>query len=307
MLIIADFVLFKESLERKRKVLKINVLGWILRGFSFIVIVIYIISCEDPETIIKNAASNEVTAKERLSSAIIQAKANYGDTTNLVLILGRNVKSNGKTDISIISGITNPDSIGAWLYIFKSPNDTSLRIYTPNPAPGSSNCIELTALFNINTMVSLIQDTSARNIISGALEVIISSNITITTSTANLTDSDVSLNLANNTNPIIKFDENFWPDTSSLNGNVFFSTGTSKTINMILIPVAGTLNLPLYIQNLTGFPNDLWVVQYKKTNSVNQQESLILGTVVESGQMMNIPPPVGLSSPVINLSKYVVE
>jgi hypothetical protein len=287
--------------------LKIKAIKLYFALLFFAITSFYLSSCSDAETIINNVISNEVTAKDRLTSAITQAKAAYGDTTNLVLIFGKNVKSNGKTDITLITGISNPDSVGAWLYIFKSPNDTSLRIYTPNPTPGFSDCIELTALFNINSLLVLIQDTSARNMISGALNVVINSNITISTLTSNLIDSDVSLGFASSTNPIIKFNANFAPDTSSLNGNVFFSTGANKTINMILIPAAGTLNLPQYIQNLTGFPNDLWIVQYKKTNSISQQENLILGTVVQSGQMMSIPPPIGISSPVINLSKYVAE
>jgi hypothetical protein len=75
---------------------------------------------------------------------------------------------------------------------------------------------------------------------------------------------------------------------------------------MILMPAAGTLNLPTFITELTGFPADLWVVQYKKTNASLQTESLILGTVVQSGQMMGIQN-LSLQSPVINLSKYVTQ
>src|SRR4030095_6279673 len=264
-------------------------------------------SCSDPGTIIHNITTNEVTAKDRLDSANAQATRKYGANTKLVLIFGKNVNSNGSTDISVITALSNPDSIGAWLYVFRVPQDTSLRIYTPNPLPTANDCIELTSFFNINSMIGLIQDTSARNIISGALNVILTTNIGITTPTGNLVNSDVSLNYANTTNPVIKFNANFSPDTSSLNGNVFFQTGTNKTRNMFLIPAAGTLNLPQYIQNLTGFPNDLWVINYKKTNSLNLQENLILGTVVESTQQMSIPPPIGLTSRVINLSKYVTE
>jgi hypothetical protein len=120
----------------------------------------------------------------------------------------------------------------------------------------------------------------------------------------NLVNSDVSLGykilpLLNSTR--------FVPDTSSLNGDAFFASGTGQTRNMILIPAAGTLNLPAFIQNLTGFPNDLWIVNYKKVNGLNQTENLILGTVVEANQQMSIPPPIGLTSKVINISKYVVE
>lgn len=258
------------------------------------------------EETINNIVSNEVTAKERLGSAITQAATTYGDSIRLVLIFGKNVNANGRTEISAISAITNPDSIGAWLYIFRAPADTSLKIYTPNPLPSASDCIELTAFFNSGTLLNLIQDTSARNIVAGALALLTTSGINITTSTSALIDSDVSLNYANTTNPVIKFDSSFVPDTSSLNGNAFFSDGTDKTRNMFLIPAAGTLNLPQFISGLTGFPADLWVVNYKKLNSLNQTENLILGTVVENSQQMSVPF-IGITSKVINLSKYVSE
>ena len=256
------------------------------------------------DEIINAVTKTEVTAKDRLDSANAQAIRNHGAGTKLVLIMGQNVKANGKTELSILSSITDPDDIGAWLYVFRAPGDTSLRIYTPNPVPLTSDCIELTALFNVNQLIGLIQDTSARNIISGALDLIISSNVSITTSPSVLLNSDAAMSLSFSTSPVIKFNDNFIPSSSTLNGSVFFSSGTNQTRNMILIPGAGTLNLPTFITELTGFPADVWVVQYKKTNSVNLTESLILGTVVQSGQVMGIPS-LGLSSPVINLSKYV--
>jgi hypothetical protein len=271
---------------------------------TIIILIIQLTGCS--EDTIKNIVSNELTAKQRLESAITQAKTTYGDSTRLVLIFGKNVNSNGRTEISAVSAITSPDSIGAWLYIFRTPADTSLKIYTPNPLPAANDCIELTAFFSTNTLLNLIQDTSAKNIVAGALALLTTSGINITTSTSVLIDSDVSLNYANTTNPIIKFDSSFIPDTSSLNGNAFFTAGSDKTINMFLIPAAGTLNLPAFITNLTGFPLDLWVVNYKKLNSSNQTENLILGTVVESSQQMGIPS-IGITSKVINLSKYVSE
>lgn len=276
----------------------------------FMVLMITILSFQfsacSTDDIIKSITTVEVTAKDRLDSANAQAIRTYGANTKLVLIMGKNVKANGKTELSLLTAVSNPDSIGAWLYVFRALADTTLRIYTPNPLPTANDCIELTALFSTNQLLNLIQDTSARNMISGALNLVISQNIFIATSTPTLLNSDASINLANSTNPIIKFNSNYIPDTSSLNGNAFFSTGTNQSRNMILMPAAGTLNLPVYITNLTGFPADLWIVQYKKTNSSNDTESLILGTVVQSGQMMGVPL-IGLQSPVINLSKYVVE
>lgn len=266
-------------------------------------IIVFLSSC-GTDNPITQIFYNEVTAKQRLDSANAQAVRKYGANTKLVLIMGKNVKSNGTTDISTLSAITSPDSIGAWLYVYRVPSDTSLRVYTPNPIPGANDCIELTAFFNANTLLGLIQDTSARNIISGALNLVIQANVNISTSVSALIDSDVSLGLANSTSPVIKFNSDYIPDTSYLNGNSFFSTGTNKSINVFLIPAAGTLQLPVYIQNLVGFPADLWIVNYKKTDSGDK--NLILGTVVESTQQMGISS-LGLTSKVINLSKFVQE
>ena len=71
-----------------------------------------IMFCSCGENTITNIVSNEITAKDRLESAITQAKTDYGDSTRLVLIFGKNVNSNGRTEISAITTLTNPDSIG---------------------------------------------------------------------------------------------------------------------------------------------------------------------------------------------------
>ncbi len=271
----------------------------------FSIFVLSLPSCNNTvESIINAVTTVEVTAKERLDSANAQATRKYGASTKLVLIMGRNVNANGKTTLSVLNSVANPDTISAWLYVYRVPSDTSLRIYTPNPLITANDCIELTAFFNPNQLISLIQDTTARNIISGAFSVVTSANVGITTSPSVLLNSDASLNLANATNPIIKFNSSFVPDTSHMNGSIFLSGSSSQSRNMFLIPAAGTLNLPSYITNLTGFPADLWVVQYKRTNS-GVQQSLILGTVVQSGQLMGVP--IGIQSAVINLSKDASE
>jgi hypothetical protein len=268
----------------------------------FSIFVLTFSSCNNTvESIINTVTTVEVTAKERLDSANAQALRDHGPGTKLVLIYGRDVNAEGKTRLSVLNAAANPDTISAWLYIYRVPSDSSLRAYTPNPLITASGCIELTGFFNPTTLISLIQDTTARNIVSGALGVITSANVGITTSSANLLNSNVALNYANTTNPIIKFNSSFAPDTSHLNGNVFLTGSTSQSRNMFLIPAAGTLNLPAYITNLTGFPADLWIVQYKK----NTSQSLILGTIVQSGQLMGVP--IGIQSPVINLSKDAGE
>ena len=281
--------------------MKKNIL-YVTNLIAVLIVSVVFYSCSNSSNPITQIFSNEVAAKDRLDSANAQSHRNYPNS-KLVMIFGKNVKSNGKTDISALTAITSPDSIGAWLYIYRSSSDSTLKIYTPNPLPGASDCIELTSVFNTNTLLALITDTSARNIVSGALALLTNANVSITTSTTNLINSDASLSLANSTNPIIRFNSSFIPGSSSENGNAFFSTGTNQTRNMFLIPAAGTLNLPVYIQNLTGFPNDLWVVNYKKTDSQNNTQNLILGTVVQTNQTMSIPV-LNLSSQVINLSKY---
>jgi|WetSurMetagenome_2_1015567.scaffolds.fasta_scaffold285674_1 hypothetical protein len=265
-------------------------------------------SCNTAD-VIQDILYNRVTAKDRLDSSRAQAERKYNSSVQLVLILGQNViydgNDKGRTDISIVQAISDPNNLGAWIYVYKKPGTDTLAVYTPDPTPGSRNCIELTKLFSINTILGLIADTSARNIVSGAISLINNSSFKIVTSSTALVDSDSSLNYANTSNPIIKFNSSFVPSSSTLNGNSFFSgTSSNKTVNMFLIPAAGTLNLPNFITSLLGFPNDLWVVNYKKTvNSAT--ENLIVGTVVEKNMMMSLPFPVSISSKVINLSKFV--
>lgn len=278
--------------------------------FTFIVLVIIttIYSCSDTTTnIINDLVSNKITAKERLDSAYAQAQRKYSPSTELVMIFGKNVlfegTDKGKTDITLTSGITDPNNIGAWLYIFKKPGTTDLAVYTPNPIPGTRDCIELTTLFNTNTILALIADTSAKNIVSGALSLITNSNFKISTKKDSLLNSDAAYDYSFSYNPVIKFDASFLPSSSTFNGNAFFSqSGTNKTVNMFLIPGLGTLNLPAYISSLTGFPQDLWIVNYK-LESGGSVKNFIAGTVVKSDQNMGISV-LGILSKVINISKY---
>jgi hypothetical protein len=279
----------------------------LLISFAFSVVSM-LSSCDDAVNVVSDVVSNKVTAKDRLDSANAQAVRKYGSSAQLVLVLGQNVlfdgTNKGRTDIGIISAISDPNTLGAWIYIFKKPGTDTLAVYTPNPVPGARDCIELTKFFSTNTLIGLISDTSARNIVQGAISLVNNSNFNITTSTSNLVDSDISLDYANSSNPVIKFNSSFIPSSSTLNGNGFFTgTYTSKTVNMFLIPGLGTLNLPNYITQLTGFPADLWVVNYKKTSS-SVTENLILGTVVQSNQQMGIPF-LTIISKCINLSKFV--
>lgn len=272
-----------------------------------LIVAVSLYSCSDNAVnIINDIVSNKITAKERLDSAYAQAQRKYSPSTQLVMVFGKNVlfegSDAGKTDISITTSVSDPNNLGAWLYIFKKPGTDTLAVYTPNPLPGARDCIELTALFSTNTVINLIADTSARNIVSGALGLITNSNFHISTNLNNLVNSDVAYGYSFSSNPVIKFNSSFLPSSSSFNGNSFLSqSGTNKTVNMFLVPGLGTLNLPAYISTLTGFPQDLWIVNYKLDNgSVTQ--NFIAGTVVESTQIMGITGL--LTSKVINLSKF---
>lgn len=257
-------------------------------------------SCDDAGVILPVVTTTEVAAKDRLDSANAQATRKYGAGTSLVLIFGKNVKSNGKADLV---NTTNIDSIGAWLYVYRAANDTlsPFKIYTPNPLPTTTDCIELSTFFDVNAVIGLVQDTTVKNEISSALFIVFQTGISITTPTGTLLNSDAALTLAASTSPVIKFNSSYALSSSTINGNVFNSSGSSQTTNMFLIPAAGTLNIGGINPLLTGFPNDLWVVNYRKLNSSNVTENLVLGTEVTSGTTMTIPG--GTSSPVINLSK----
>jgi hypothetical protein len=265
--------------------------------------VISLSSCSD--TVITDLFVNEISAKDRMDSAYAQARREYGSDVQLVMVYGKNVNAQGKTSVAALDILLNAslDSIGTWLYIFKSPSDTSFRVYAPDPTPGRRDCINLTRYFSPYTVLNLIPDTSAANIIRGALDLIVTTNnVRITTSPNVMIDSDASLTLANSQSQIIRFNSNFTPSISSLNGNAFFQSGTAFERNMFLLPAAGTLNLPAFIKELDIFPSDVWVVNYKKKNSNNVTENLILATVVEANQNMFLA---GFGNyKVINISKF---
>jgi hypothetical protein len=284
-----------------------------LKKITFVLLVLFVssifYSCNDTTTnIINDIISNKVTAKDRLDSAFAQASRKYSPSVKLVMIFGKNVLFDGadvgKTDITGLTILSDPNQIGAWLYIFKKPGVAdSLAVYTPNPLPGARDCIELTSIFNLSTVLSLIADTSAKNIVSGALSLINNTNFFISTSTSEIVNSDSSYNYSYYSNPTIKFNSMFFPSADTNNGHSFFASGTNKTVNMFLIPALGTLNLPAYITSLLNFPSDLWVVNYKRTN-VSLNENYITATVTKSNQTMTINIPPVFSSKVINLSKY---
>lgn len=280
----------------------------ISKVFVLVLIAVSLYSCSDNAVnIINDLVSNKVTAKDRLDSAYAQAQRKYSPSSQLVMVFGKNVLYDGtdagKTDISITTGLSDPNTLGAWLYIFKKPGTDTLAVYTPNPLPGARDCIELTSFFSTNTIIGLIADTSARNIVSGTLSLITGSNFHISTNRPNLVNSDVAFGYSYSSNPIIKFNSSFFPSSSTFNGSTFIGqAGTDKTVNMFLIPALGTLNLPTFITELTGFPQDLWIVNYKLTSgSVTQ--NFIAGTVVESSQNMGITF-LSLFSKAINISKY---
>ncbi len=287
-----------------------------MKNTILIILVLFTITllsgCDNATNVIHDIISNKVSAKDRLDSANAQASRKYGVNSKLVLVLGQNViysgTDMGKTDISIISGISDPNSLGAWIYVYKKSGTDSLAVFTPDPTPGARNCIELTKIFNINTLISLIPDTSAKNIVSGAISLINNSNFNITTQSSALLDSYDALTLGNTSSPVIKFNSSFVPSASYVNGNSFFSAdtiGTTRTVNMFLIPALGTLNLPNYITTLLGFPPDLWVVNYKKSAG-SLTSNLIVGTTVQSSQIMQIPL-LSLTSKAINISSNAVK
>lgn len=284
-----------------------------MKKLLFLVTVLFVTSifysCSDTTTnIINDLVSNKITAKDRLDSAFAQASRKYSPSVKLVLVFGKNVifegNDAGKTDITGLTAFSNPDSIGAWIYVFKKPGSDTLAVYTPNPIPGARDCIELTSIFNFNTILSLIADTSAKNIVSGCWSMLTTNtNFFISTSSSEIVNSDVSLNYSYTANPVIKFNSSFVPTSSTNNGQTFFTSGTNKTVNMFLIPALGTLELPKFVTALINFPSDLWVVNYKKTNG-SVTENYIAATVVKSSQNMTINIPPTFSSKVINLSKY---
>ena len=69
--------------------------------FPLLLSVLMITGCDDSGIVTPVITTTEVSAKERLDSANSQSTAAYGAGTRLVLIFGKTVKANGKTDLVI--------------------------------------------------------------------------------------------------------------------------------------------------------------------------------------------------------------
>jgi hypothetical protein len=267
-------------------------------NFTLIIIILPILflstflfsSCDD-SGILNPAVPTHIGATDRLPATNSQVAAEYGANTKLVMIFGRNVNSDGTTDVSKLTlPTTSLDSIGAWIYVYRPDSLTPVfKLFTPNPDSTQSNCIELTSAFTINSFVGLITDTSARSRISNSLLTTVTLNIGITTPTAALLNSTTSIYLSDTVNPLIKFDSVYHTSPSTYTGNVFNNTGSNKTQNMFLIPASGTLNMTTFIPTMTGYPPDIWIVNFSKLDNNNVLQNLVIGTIVQSNQSMIIP------------------
>ena len=100
-----------------------------MKKITFVLLVLFVssifYSCNDTTTnIINDIISNKVTAKDRLDSAFAQASRKYSPSVKLVMIFGKNVLFDGadvgKTDITGLTILSDPNQIGAWLFIFKN-------------------------------------------------------------------------------------------------------------------------------------------------------------------------------------------
>ncbi len=266
-----------------------------------ITITIILSSCDDAGVILAPKYIANVTAEDRLAAADSVAMAKYGANIKLVMIFARNMNSDGTANIiPTTTTATSMDSIGTWLYVFRTdPVNPVFKVFTPDPSTTSLSCIEITSAFNVNSFVALIIDTSARNTIANALLTSATLNIGITTPNASLINSNVSMLMSDTCFPVIKYNASYTASMSIVNGNVFNNTGSNKTANMFLIPAVGALSLGQRIPSMTGFPSDLWIVNFTKFDN-NTTQNLVLGTVVQSNQTMVTN---AVSGKVINLSK----
>jgi len=120
---------------------------------TFVLLLILSISGCNPEDLVNEITSSEITAKEKVSDVINAARSNFTNDAQLAAIYGLNVNSNGKIDL------LKPTQ-NAFVYVVQSDTDQTNEFYVPvfNSSPVKSP-------INFNDMLSLVKDTQAKNIL----------------------------------------------------------------------------------------------------------------------------------------------
>jgi hypothetical protein len=197
---------------------------------SFIVFCLFFFSCDedDPEIL----PDRNTTAKQQVPKVINKARAEFSADANLSAIYGRDVSVNGTVDLLSTSG-------QIFVYVVQSDIQGGNELYVP-----VYNSDPIQSPINFNTMLSLIQDSTARGIVGTALGTLASVSI----------------------DPSVQYDDSPWAVNIGMQngGSTFLNQNTNSRIDLFLLPSKSI--------DTTSVSNTAdWIVNFN-----SESESLVL-------------------------------
>ena len=116
-------------------------------------------SCSGDDNPIGEILGTTITAKSKIVDVQTSARTNFASDAKISAIYGRNVGKEGKVDL------LNIDSLTAFVYVVSSVSKGATEVYFPVPVYGA-----MKSPIGLDDMLSLINDASARNTLSGMLD-----------------------------------------------------------------------------------------------------------------------------------------
>lgn len=180
-----------------------------------------------------------ITAKQKISSVLAKARLGFASDAKITGIYGRNVNINGTVDLL-------SSSIQTFVYVVQSDMQGSNEFYVP--VYGAD---PVKSPINFSSMLSLIQDSTARGIVGSALGLL--SSISINES-AQYEDSPWAVNIAmqNGGSQFLNQNTNARIDLFLLPSKSIDSTSVTDSADWIVNFNSESTSLVLWIHTGTG-------------------------------------------------------
>lgn len=194
--------------------------------FSLLIVVLFTASfCNKEDNPVEVLPDGKITAKEKLNEVLDKARTDFSADARLAAIYGREVDVNGEIDL------LNTSSFNTFVYVMQSSSLQRNEFYVPVYAAGP-----VKSPINFSTMLSLIKDSTAGNILDQAFSTLSSAAIS---AQATYDDSPQAIQKALNNG-----------------GSNFISQNTNVKIDMFLLP-AKSIDSTLSTTNTAD-----WVINF---------------------------------------------
>ncbi|GAB4287618.1 MAG: hypothetical protein Kow0098_04420 [Ignavibacteriaceae bacterium] len=201
---------------------------------------ILILSCSEDNPV-SQITDSKITAKEKISEVMNEARSGFASDASLAAIYGREVDEYGEIDL------LNTSSFNAFVYVVQSDSLAVNEFYVPVFGAGA-----VMSPVNFQTMLSFVKDTSAAAILNSAFSLL--SDVSINES-AVYSDSPEVISLMNGRTDVSQFksvNPDFKTDIFLLPSKSIDTTGVENSADWIVNFYSDTGSLVLWFNSGTG-------------------------------------------------------